>query len=56
MKYKSTIFKKGRQDDTGNTRSVRLTSVLGERMIHLLQESTKREMNKGKRIPVIQCV
>lgn len=56
MKYKSTMFKKGRQDDTGSTRSVRLTSVWGERMIHLLQESTKGERERGKRAHVIQCV
>lgn len=56
MKYKSTVFKKGGQDDTGSTRSERLTLVLGERMIHLLQESTKREIKGGRRILVIQCV
>lgn len=56
MKHKSTVFKKGRQDDTGSTRSARLTPVSGERMIHLLQESTKGEIKRGKRILVIQCV
>lgn len=56
MKYKSTVFKEGRQDDTGSTRSARLTLLWGERMIHLLQESTKRKIKRGKRIFVIQCV
>lgn len=56
MKYKSAIFKKGKQDDTGSTRSVRLTSVLGKIMKQLMQESTKKEIKKGKRIHVIQCI
>lgn len=56
MKYKSAVFKKGRQDDTGSTRSVRLTLVLGKIMNQLMQESTKQQIKKGKRMHVIQCI
>lgn len=36
MKYKSAVFRKGRQDDTGSTRSVRLTSALDKIMNQLM--------------------
>jgi len=56
MKCRRAIFKKGRQDDTGSTRSLRLTSVLGKITNQLMQESANKEIKKRKRIHVIQCI
>lgn len=43
-------FKKGKQDDPGNYRPVRLTSILGKIMEQLIRDSINRESEEDSAI------